>query len=126
MDTITDQQAIRKVIDDWMKASKNRDTATVLSLMADDVIFMVPGQEPFGKEQFERISEAQKDMNVEGNAEIVELEIIGEYAYLRSFLSISITASGKPPSHKSGYTLTILKKGTDGKWRLFRDANLLV
>jgi uncharacterized protein (TIGR02246 family) len=36
----------------WMAASKRGDTDTVLSLMADDVIFMVPGHEPFGKETF--------------------------------------------------------------------------
>jgi ketosteroid isomerase-like protein len=26
---------------------------------------------------------------------------------------------------RSGYTLTILRKGEDGRWRLFRDANLV-
>jgi ketosteroid isomerase-like protein len=35
-----------------MAASRAGDTATVLSLMADDVIFRVPGREPFGKEAF--------------------------------------------------------------------------
>jgi ketosteroid isomerase-like protein len=29
------------------------------------------------------------------------------------------------PIHRSGYTLTILRKEADGKWRLARDANLL-
>jgi ketosteroid isomerase-like protein len=27
--------------------------------------------------------------------------------------------------HRAGYTLSILKKGGDGKWRLARDANLV-
>ncbi len=35
-----------------MEASKAGDLDTILSLMADDVIFMVPGREPFGKEAF--------------------------------------------------------------------------
>ncbi len=35
----------------WLK-----DKYTVLSLMTDDVVFMVPGREPFGKEAFEATS----------------------------------------------------------------------
>jgi len=44
-----DERAIRDLVDTWMTASREGDTATVLSLMSDDVIFMVPGREPFGK-----------------------------------------------------------------------------
>ena len=44
-----DERAIREVIATWMRASVAGDTATVLSLMTDDVVFLVPGQEPFGK-----------------------------------------------------------------------------
>lgn len=40
------------MIDTWMKASTAGDITTVLSLMTEDVIFMVPGQEPFGKKAF--------------------------------------------------------------------------
>ena len=47
-----DEQAIRELVSTWMKASEVGDINTVLSLMADDVIFMVPGRAPFGKEQF--------------------------------------------------------------------------
>jgi uncharacterized protein (TIGR02246 family) len=48
-----DERAIRQVIATWMRASHSGDTATVLSLMTEDVVFMVPGQEPFGPEVFE-------------------------------------------------------------------------
>lgn len=44
-----------------MTASKAGDIATTLSLMTDDVIFMVPGQEPFGKEAFSAASESAND-----------------------------------------------------------------
>jgi uncharacterized protein (TIGR02246 family) len=47
-----DESAIRELVATWMAASKAGDLDTVLSLMADDVIFMVPGREPFGKEEF--------------------------------------------------------------------------
>ena len=39
-----DEQAIRELIATWMRASMAGDTDTVLSLMADDVVFMVAGR----------------------------------------------------------------------------------
>ena len=47
-----DETAIRELVDAWMDASKSGDLATVLGLMTDDAIFMTPGREPFGKEEF--------------------------------------------------------------------------
>lgn len=44
-----DERAIRQVVDTWMAASQSGDLATILSLMTDDVIFMVPGEERFGR-----------------------------------------------------------------------------
>ena len=38
-----DERAIRDVVTTWMEATRNGDTATVLSLMADDAVFQVPG-----------------------------------------------------------------------------------
>lgn len=42
-----DERAIRELVSTWMRASETGDVNTVLSLMADDVIFMVPGREPW-------------------------------------------------------------------------------
>jgi uncharacterized protein (TIGR02246 family) len=47
-----EERAIRELVATWMRASASGDVDTVLSLMADDVIFMVPGREPFGKDAF--------------------------------------------------------------------------
>jgi ketosteroid isomerase-like protein len=44
-----DERVIRELINTWMTATRTGDVPTVLSLMNDDAIFMVPGQEPFGK-----------------------------------------------------------------------------
>ena len=45
-----DERAIRALVQEWMRASKAGDTAAVLDLMTDDVLFMTPGAEPFGKD----------------------------------------------------------------------------
>ena len=39
----SDEQEIRQLVSTWMAASKAGDVDTVLSLMADDVVFLMPG-----------------------------------------------------------------------------------
>ena len=120
-----DERAIRSVIDTWMSATRTGDVHTVLSLMADDVIFMVPGQKPFGKETFASTSEKMKNVRFDGRHEIQELRILGDWAYLRNYLEMTITQTGESPVHRSGYTLSIFRKQSDGRWVLSRDANLV-
>jgi uncharacterized protein (TIGR02246 family) len=120
-----DERAIRAVVDRWFAASRSGDLETVLSLMTDDVVFMVPGQQPFGKEAFAAASRGMADVTIDGSSEIVELRVLGEWAYLRNRIEMSATPKGGVPTRRSGYTLTIFRKEPDGRWRLARDANLL-
>ena len=121
----TDEQAIRKLVDTWMAASKSGDLQTVLDLMADDVIFMVPGQQPFGKEAFISRSEAMKSMSAEGTSDILELKVLGDWAWMRNCLKAKMTMPDGKSMQRSGYTLTILRKRPGGSWVIYRDANLL-
>ena len=121
-----DERAIRKLVETWLAASKAGDVATVLSLMADDVVFMVPGREPFGKVAFAAASQGMKDIRIEGRSDIQEIEILDSWAWMRNYLEVTITpAAGAAPVWRSGYTLTILRKTADGRWVIARDANLL-
>jgi len=124
-----DERAIRELVDDWMAASRAGDTAKVLSLMTDDVVFMVPGMEPFGKAEFAAASASQAGMRIDGTAAIVELQVLGDWAFVRNRLDISVTPPGaepaRQPMQRAGYTLTLLRREADGRWRLARDANLV-
>jgi uncharacterized protein (TIGR02246 family) len=120
-----DERAIRELVDSWMDASRRGDTATVLDLMTDDVLFMTPSREPFGKDAFRESSEAMRDVRIEGRAEIQEIEVLGDRAWIRNHIDLTLTPAEGEPLKRSGYTLTILRKGDDGRWRLFRDANLV-
>ena len=42
----TDEQQIRELVATWMSATKAGDLATVLSLMTDDVVFLVRDSSP--------------------------------------------------------------------------------
>ena len=121
-----DERAIRELVEEWMTASKAGDTESVLELMTDDVIFMVPGREPFGKDEFRATSEGMRDFRMDGRADVREVRVLGNSAWIRNHIDIEITAPDGETMTRSGYTLTILEKGQDGRWRLFRDANLVV
>ena len=121
----TDEQAIRAVIQLWMDASKRGDTATVLSLMTDDVLFMVPGKPPFGKEAFAAASKGMEGMQIDSTSDIQEIQIFGDWAWMRNKLRVAITPPGGKTMVRSGYTLTILRKNAQGRWVITRDANLL-
>jgi uncharacterized protein (TIGR02246 family) len=101
-----------------MAASKSGDLATVLSLMTDDVIFMVPGQEPFGKGAFAAASKGMGSMQIEGSSEISELRVLGDWVLIRNRIGITATPPSGNPIRRSGYTLTLLRKEADGQWRL--------
>lgn len=122
---VDDERAIRELVKTWMEASRAGDTAAVLDLMTDDVMFIVPGREPFGKEEFRALSDSLADISMDGRAEIREIEVIGDRAWIRNHIDLTITAPGGEPLRRSGYTLTILRKDVGGRWRLFRDANLV-
>src|SRR5579871_5571443 len=99
-----DERAIRELIDTWLAASKAGDTATVLSLMTDDVVFMVPGREPFGKQEFAAMSASMNGISIEGSATIQELQVLGDWGFLRNRLEMSITPPNGAPVRQSGYT----------------------
>jgi uncharacterized protein (TIGR02246 family) len=120
-----DERAIRGLVATWMAASQAGDVDTVLGLMADDVVFMVPGREPFGKAEFAASARAMKGVRFEGASDIHEIKVLGDWAYLRNYLSVTVTPPGGEPMRRASYTLRILRKGPNGKWLLARDANLV-
>lgn len=120
-----DERAIRNLVETWMAASRSGDLATVLGLMTEDVVFMVPGQEPFGKAAFAELSKGVAGSRVEGSNEIVELKVLGDWAFIRNRIAMQMVPPGGEPVRRAGYTLTLLRKEVDGQWRLARDANLL-
>jgi uncharacterized protein (TIGR02246 family) len=120
-----DEKAIRELVETWMGASRRGDTATVLGLMTDDVIFMVPGKEPFGKEAFAAAAEGMSGIQIEGTSDVLELQLLGDWAFIRSRIDMTATPPAGETVHRSGYALTLLRKEADGRWRLARDANLL-
>src|SRR5438105_965054 len=85
---MSDEDAIRDVIATWIAATKAGDTQTVLRLIHDDALFMVPGVAPFGKIAFAQASDTMKRVSFEGESEVLEIEVLGNVAWCRTRLSI--------------------------------------
>lgn len=123
----SDEKEIRELVSTWMKATKEGDADTVLGLMADDAKFVVPGQPPFGKEAFAQVADAPSpsSMEIDGDSEILEITVTDEWAFMLCHLTVTVWSGGSVQMVRAGNTLTVLKK-IDGRWQLFRDANLLI
>jgi uncharacterized protein (TIGR02246 family) len=120
-----DEQAIRDLVAEWLRASKAGETEEVLSLMTDDVLFLVCGHPPMDKAAFAASQASLQQVDLETTSEIQEIKVMGEWAYMRTHLSLVITPkSGGAAKKRAGNTLSILRK-QDGKWLMVRDANML-
>lgn len=125
MNMISDEQLIRELVQTWLQASKRGDVETVLGLMTDDAVFMVPGREPFGKEAFASAGKQMSSVLKEAASDIREIQVAGDWAWMRNHLRVTIQPPTGQPVVRSGFVLTVLKKNSSGKWQIARDANLL-
>ena len=124
----SDEQEIRQLVSTWMAASKAGDVETVLSLMADDVVFLTPGRPPMRKVDFAAAALVQvgpDSPQFDGTSEIQEIKVLGDWAFMWTKLTVVVTPPGGAQSMtRAGHTLSILKKQS-GKWVLSHDANML-
>jgi len=124
----TDERAIRELVGTWMSATKAGDIDAVLALMTNDVVFLTPGAPPMtGKEAFASAARGQgkgQKPQFEGTSEIQEIQVLGDWAYMWTKLTVVASPPGGAPTKRAGNTLSILRK-QDGRWLRARDANML-
>jgi len=125
----SDEAEIREIVRRWQAATEAGDTATVLALMSEDVVFLTAGRAPMSKADF-----AANSATPPGAArphfaiqqQIHEVQVDGDQAFMWSKLEVAITPAGADKATlRSGHTLTVFKR-IAGRWLLARDANLLV
>jgi uncharacterized protein (TIGR02246 family) len=123
-----DEEEIRELVSTWIRATKSGDIDTVLSLMSDDIVFLMPGQPVMRKAGFAAAARAQggnKAATFDGTSDIQEIRVLGDWAFMWTKLTVVATPpGGGPPITRSGHTLSILRKH-NGRWVLVRDANML-
>jgi uncharacterized protein (TIGR02246 family) len=125
---LSDEEQILELVQTWQSATKAGDVDTVLKLMTEDAVFLVPGRPPMRKDEFAALSQVPHGSprpKFESASEIQEIQISGDMAYLWSKLSVTITPPGaEQPTDRAGHALTVFRRD-GGRWLLARDANLL-
>lgn len=125
---LNDEEQIRALVQTWRSATMAGDVDTVLSLMTDDVVFLVSGRPPILKAEFaalSRVPPGSARPKLESTSEIQELQVSGDMAFILTSLSVTVTPlSPGMPIERAGHTLTVFRR-VNGKWLLARDANLL-
>lgn len=122
-----DEQKIRGLIATWARATGAGDLNQLLTLMSDDVVFLTPGQQPMRRDAFAVVFQAAiQHVHIAAVSDVQEIKVAGDFAYCWNYLTVTVTPlKGGSHTRRSGYTLTILRKKSDGSWVIARDANLL-
>ena len=123
-----DEQMIRSLVQTWMDASFAADLPRVLELMDDGVVFLVPGRPPMrGKDAFAAQSRAMEGkVRFDGKADVQEVRVFGDWAY--SWVQLRVTVhpqDGSAPNTMAGPAMSILRRTPQGRWVMFRDANMI-
>jgi uncharacterized protein (TIGR02246 family) len=124
----SDEEAIRSLVATWMEASSRNELERVLELMAEDVVFIGAGRPPMrGRAAFAAASRAQTARGrIEGRVEVQEVRVFGQWAYCWNELTVTkYGAEGEAPLRLRGPALSILRKEPDGRWVIYRDANMV-
>ncbi len=122
-----DERAIREAHSTWIDAVNAGDLVRLLTMMADDVVFLNPGRAPFGRDGFSAVfPAAHQQARISCISEFEEVVVVGEVAYTRSRDSLSvIPRAGGEAKQLAGHRITVWRKQPDGRWLLARDAHTL-
>lgn len=123
-----DEQIIRDLIADWLRATIAGDLPRLLSLMSEDAVFLAPGQRPLrGRDAFANaFLSALRHIRISATSEIQEVRVENDMAYCWNYFQVTATPlDGGPPKRSKGYTVTILRKNRTGNWLVTHDANML-
>lgn len=128
MNDARDHEQIRQAIDAWLKATAEGRLDDVLKLMAEDVVFLLPGRPPMrGRAAFAEASRGMAGkVKFEGRPDVREITIAGDFAFVWNHLAVRATPlHGGAAMEREGDILSVFRREPDGRWVLFRDANLL-
>ena len=122
-----DEREIREVHSTWIDAVNAGDLVRLLTLMADDVVFLNPGRAPFSRDGFSaNFSAAHQQVRIRCISELEEVVVVGEAAYTGSRDTLSVTPrAGGDATQLAGHRITVYRKQPDGRWLLARDAHTL-
>ena len=119
-----DEAALKKLDDEWSKATGSRDVEKMISYYSDDAMVMLPNIPTLtGKESIRTFWSSMLDSGFSGgwNATKVEVARSGDLGYVTgSYQFNDNEGSGKSMTDKGRY-FAVWKKQADGSWKCVAD-----
>ena len=120
-----DEEAIRRLVGpEWAAAWAAGDAGAVADSYAEDAVLLPQNQPPIvGKTAIRSGYETfLQEFRIEGNSEVLELEVGGDWAFMRGTYTTRVTPKkgGPPIEEDRGNWLWIVKRQPDGSWKIFR------
>lgn len=124
-----DEAQIRALIATWMAATRAGNVETVMGLMTEDAVFLLPGRPPMSRADFQAAARQQASdagPKIDGTSEVQEVQVAGDWAFACAHLTVTVTPpDGAAAIVRAGPVLSVFRK-EQGRWLLARDANMLV
>jgi uncharacterized protein (TIGR02246 family) len=119
-----DIRTIRKLFDDFCTAHKYDDGAKLAEFYTDDAMLM-PSDEPIISGKAAIASRYQRDIDkftVELTTNPEEIEVSDNLAFVRGTFTIKLTPKAEGEKIEATFkAISILRKNTDGLWKLYCD-----
>lgn len=120
-----DDGAAHRAHDAYVAAINSNDLGQLLDMLTDDVVFLAPGEPPYvGKAALLPWLEGYlAAYRTHWDKPVHEFVVNGDWAFERySYRSTDTPLAGGEPVVDTGWGLLIYRRGTDGQWRVARDA----
>lgn len=122
-----DEQAIRKLTEDWLAAVRAKDVPRLAGMVTEDAVFLPSGFPPIrGKHAVETMYRSffPQFASVEQTVTIEELQVLGDWAFAWGTEKFTLVPqAGRAPIEMQGKGMSILKRQDDGSWKFARGIN---
>jgi len=119
---------IKKLQAAWIDALKAADIECLMRMVTDDVVATHPnGKTTRGKQELaDDFRRFFQNFRMDQSATSEETIVAGEWAFDRASVRTQIVpVAGGEPSQVSSEVIVILRRGTDGSWKIARTMGVL-
>jgi uncharacterized protein (TIGR02246 family) len=116
------EAAIRQLpIEKWCAAEAAQDLDAKMNLFTSDIVFLVPGAKPVvGKDDVRAFHKADwKKARWRCTGTVDEVQVLGEWGFVRGTFSGDSTASDGTKTHSSGRFINVVRQDSGG-WKIAR------
>lgn len=117
-------QEIQKALDTYLAARVAGDADAWLLNWDEDGVQLFPGARASNKDMLRKTTRARFDAIPVNSSSIetYDVTVVGDYAFAHGNFSVERVVDGIPVPF-NGKFLTVLKKQSDGTWKIFRDCS---